>query len=86
LKCHNLSRPINSNHVLPDEWSHCLGRMKRRPGSDINSSEEKQLYDFLVYDSSVRKRSELEAKLQRLPPQDQREAKDKIKAVADRYK
>ena len=84
-QCHNLSRPINSDHVLPDEWSRCIGRMKRRSGSDISSSEERLLYDFLVYDSSVRKRDKLAAKLQALTPDAQKEVENKIKEVADKY-
>jgi hypothetical protein len=84
-QCHNLSRPINSDHVLPEEWSSCIGRMKRRSGSDISSSEERILYDFLVYDSSVRKRGKLEAKLQALTPDKQKEVENKIKEVADKY-
>ena len=84
-QCHSLSRPINSDYVLPNEWSHCIGRMKHRSGSDIGSSEEGKLYDFLVYDSSVRKREKLEAKLQALTPDAQRKVEDKIKEVADKY-
>ena len=84
-QCHSLSRPINSDYVLPDEWSHCIGRMKRRSGSDIGSSEEGKLYDFLVYDSSVRKRDKLAAKLQALTPDAQKEVENKIKEVADKY-
>jgi len=84
-QCHNLSRPINSDNVLPDEWSNCIRRMKRRSGSNIGSSEEGKLYDFLVYDSSVRKRDKLDAKLQVLPPDAQRQAEDKIKEVAAKY-
>ena len=59
--------------------------MKRRSGSDIGSSEEGKLYDFLVYDSSVRKRDKLEAKLQVLTPDAQKEVEYKIKQVADKY-
>ncbi len=84
-QCHSLSRPINSDYVLPDEWSHCIRQMKHRSGSDIGSSEEEILYDFLVYDSSVRKRDRLEAKLQALTPDAQKEIENKIKAVADKY-
>src|SRR6202142_750329 len=84
-RCHNLSRPINSGHVLPDEWSGCIGRMKRRSGSDISSSEERKLYDFPVYDSSVRKRDRPEVKPQTLTPDAQRKVEDKIKEVADQY-
>lgn len=84
-QCHNLSRPINSDYVLPDEWSHCIRRMKRRSGSNIGSSEEGKLYDFLVFDSSVRKRDKLDEKLHVLPPDAQRQAEDKIKEVAAKY-
>ena len=84
-QCHSLNRPINSDYVLPDEWSHCIGRMKRRSGSDIGSAEEGKLYDFLVYDSSVRKRDKLEAKLQALAPAAQKEVENKIKEVAGKY-
>jgi hypothetical protein len=84
--CHNLSRPLNSDPVLPDEWSHCIGRMKCRPGSNISSSEERKIYEFLVYDSSVRKKGKLDVKLQNLTPDVQGKAKDKIREVADKYK
>ncbi len=84
-QCHNLNRPINADYVLPDEWSQCIRRMKRRSGADIGSSEEAKLYDFLVYDSSVRKRDKLDQKLHVLPPDAQRHAQDKIKQVAAKY-
>jgi hypothetical protein len=84
-QCHNLGRPINSDYVLPDEWSRCIGRMKHRSSSDISSSEERKLYDFLVFDSSIRKRAKLEMKLQTLTPDAQRKVEDKIKEVADKY-
>jgi len=84
-QCHNLGRPINSDYVLPDEWSHCIRRMKCQSGSDINSSEERKLYDFLVFDSSIRKRDKLDAKLQTLPLDAQRKVENKIKEVADKY-
>jgi hypothetical protein len=59
--------------------------MKHRSSSDISSSEERKLYDFLVFDSSVRKRARLEMKLQTLTPDAQRKVEDKIKEVADKY-
>jgi len=84
-QCHSLSRPIDSDYVLPIEWSHCIGRMKRQSGSGIGSSEAGKLYDFLVYDSSVRKRDKLEAKLLALTSDEQKEVENKIKEVADKY-
>jgi len=85
-QCHNLSRPLNASYVLPDEWSSCLKRMTRRSRADISSAEEKKLYDFLVYDSSIRKKVKLEEKLLTLPTDVQLGAKNKIKAVTDKSK
>ena len=42
-QCHKLSRPINSNYALPDEWSRYVKRMMHKPGSGISSSEGKKI-------------------------------------------
>src|ERR1700726_3847642 len=62
-QCHKLSRPINSDFVLPDEWSRYIHRMMSKPGSGIDSGSGAKIYDFLVYDCSVRKKAMLDAKL-----------------------
>ena len=62
-KCHSLARPINSSYVLPDEWERYIKRMKRKPASGIGSSDAKAIYEFLVYDSQVRKKELYEKKL-----------------------
>lgn len=85
-RCHKLSRPLNADYVLPDEWAECIRRMKRRSGADINAAEAERLYDFLVYDSSVRKKGKLEAKLRGLTPDLQQRAVEEIKAVAAKYR
>jgi hypothetical protein len=85
-QCHKINRPINSDYVLPDEWSRYIKRMMYKPGSNISSSEAKNIYDFLAYDSSVRKKKALDDKLQTLTPDDRKKAEDAIKAVADKYK
>ena len=61
-KCHTLARPINSDYALPDEWSRYVKRMMRKPGSEIAPKEGKQIYEFLAYDSSVRKKELIEKK------------------------
>ena len=71
--------------MLPDEWAGCLKRMKRRTHGDIDSAEERKLYDFLVYDSSTRKKDKLKEKLQALAPEAQEQAKNKIKEVTEKY-
>ncbi len=55
-KCHTLARPINSDYALPDEWSRYVKRMMRKPGSGISPKEGKKIYQFLAYDSSIRKK------------------------------
>jgi hypothetical protein len=75
-----LSRPINSDYALPDEWSRYIKRMMNKPGSGISSGEGKKIYDFLVYDSSVRKKAMVSAKLAKNPGEEA-----KIKEVVSRY-
>ena len=63
-KCHTIARPINSDYALPDEWKRYVKRMMRKPGSGIDSPTGKKIYEFLAYDSSVRKKDILQKKLQ----------------------
>ena len=84
-QCHKLSRPINSDYALPDEWSRYIKRMMHKPGSGISNAEGKKIYEFLVYDASVRKKSMLDAKLAKATPEEKAAAEAKIKAVHDKY-
>lgn len=61
-KCHSLARPINSDYALPEEWSRYVKRMMRKPGSGIAPKDGKVIYEFLAYDSSVRKAELIEKK------------------------
>ena len=85
-QCHKISRPINCDFVLPDEWSRYIHRMMSKPGSGIDSGSGAKIYDFLVYDSSVRKKSLLDGKLAKLTPAEKAAAEAKVKAVVDKYK
>ena len=84
-QCHKLSRPINSDYALPDEWSRYVHRMMSKPGSGIDAGVGKKIYDFLVYDSSVRKKAMVDAKLAKASPADKAAAEAKIKEVHDKY-
>jgi hypothetical protein len=83
-QCHKLSRPINSDYALPDEWSRYIKRMMHKPGSGISSGEGKKIYDFLVYDSSVRKKAMVDAKLAKATPEDKTANEAKIKEIHDK--
>ncbi|HWY88734.1 MAG TPA: hypothetical protein VNX28_18630 [Gemmataceae bacterium] len=84
-QCHRLSRPINSDYALPDEWSRYIKRMMYKPGSGISSGEGKKIYEFLVYDSSVRKKAMVEEKLAKATPAEKSAADAKTKEVHDKY-
>ena len=84
-QCHKLSRPINSDYALPDEWSRYVKRMMHKPGSGINATEGKKIYEFLVYDSSVRKKAMVDEKLAKATPDEKKAAEAKIKEVHEAY-
>jgi hypothetical protein len=84
-QCHKLSRPINSDYAAPDEWSRYVKRMMHKPGSGIDAATGKKIYEFLVYDSSVRKKTMLDGKLAKMSADDKAAAEAKVKEVHDKY-
>lgn len=84
-QCHKLSRPINSDYALPEEWSRYIKRMMHKPGSGISAGEGKKIYDFLVYDSSVRKKTMVDAKLAKATAEEKTAAESKVKEIHDKY-
>ena len=84
-QCHKLSRPINSDYALPDEWERYVKRMMHKPGSGINATDGKKIFDFLVYDSSVRKKKMVDEKLAKATPEEREAAVKKIKEIHDKY-
>ena len=84
-QCHKLSRPINSDYAMPEEWSRYIKRMMRKPGSGISTGDGKKIFDFLAYDSSVRKKKMLDEKLAKAPAEEKKAAEDKIKELHDKY-
>jgi len=59
--------------------------MMHKPGSGIDSADGKKIYEFLVYDSSVRKKTMLDDKLAKATAEDKKAAEAKIKEVRDKY-
>ena len=84
--CHKISRGINSDYVLPDEWERYVKRMMRKPGSGMDKASSKLIYDFLVYDSATRKKDAFQEKLKSLPEAERKAAEDKVKEVTEKYK
>ena len=79
--CHTLARPINCDFVLPDEWSRYVKRMMFKPSSNISPEKAKKIYQFLVYDSTVRKKDLLDQRLVAATPEDKAAALAKIEEV-----
>jgi cytochrome c5 len=84
-QCHKLSRPINSDYATPDEWSRYIKRMMHKPGSGISAGDGKKIYEFLVYDASIRKKTLLDEKLAKATADEKKDAETKIKEVHDKY-
>jgi len=84
-QCHKLSRPINSDYALPDEWSRYIKRMMNKPGSGIGSGEGKKIYEFLVYDASVRKKAMVDEKLAKATPAEKAANEKKIQELHAKY-
>jgi hypothetical protein len=83
--CHQLSRPLNCDFALPEEWSRYVKRMMYKPGSGINPVEAKKIYAFLAYDSSVRKAAMFAAKLAQATPEEKADAESRIKELHTEY-
>ena len=84
-QCHKLSRPINSDFATPDEWSRYIHRMMNKPGSGINGGDAKKIYDFLVFDASIRKKALLNSKLSEMSSGDKAAQEAKIQAIHAKY-
>ena len=85
MQCHRLSRPINSDYVLPSEWENYVKLMMHKTGSGITNGDARKITDFLIYDSSVRKKAQLDDKLSKATPEEKAAAEAKIKSVHDKY-
>ena len=83
--CHTLARPINCEFVLPDEWSRYIKRMMHKPGSMISPGQAKKIYEFLAFDSSVRKKAVFDETLSKAAPADKADAQARIKEIIDTY-
>jgi hypothetical protein len=59
--------------------------MMHKPGSGISAGDGKKIFDFLVYDSSVRKKAMVDEKLAKATPEDKSAAQSKFKEVHDKY-
>ncbi len=62
-RCHPLARAINCDFVLADDWERYIKRMMRRGGTLIKPDDALQIFEFVVYDSKIRKKELYERRL-----------------------
>ena len=84
-QCHKLSRPINANYALPGEWERYLKRMFSNPGYRGNDGDAQKIFEFLVYDSSIRKQAMVQAKLAQATAEDRKAEEERIKVIRAKY-
>jgi cytochrome c5 len=62
-KCHTIARAINCEFALEDEWERYVKRMMNKGGSMFTAKDGKQIFEFLVYDSKIRKKALYDKKM-----------------------
>jgi cytochrome c5 len=65
--CHTIARAINCEFALDDEWERYVKRMMRKAGTLINPDEGKQIFEFVTYDSKIRKKALYDKKMASAP-------------------
>ena len=62
-KCHTIARAINCEFAVEDEWERYVKRMMNKGGSMFTANDGKQIFEFLVYDSKIRKKALYDKKM-----------------------
>lgn len=68
-KCHSLILSLNSDQVLPSYWKKTIHDMQHLPGANISDDQASKVYDFLIYDSALRRKKQMDKALSNLPPE-----------------
>jgi hypothetical protein len=67
--CHTIARAINCEFALDDEWERYVKRMMRKAGTLISADDGKQIFEFVTYDSKIRKKALYDKKMASTPKQ-----------------
>jgi len=63
VNCHTLARAVNCEFATDDEWERYVKRMMRKAGTLISADEGKQIFEFVTYDSKIRKKALYDKKM-----------------------
>lgn len=77
--CHSIDTARAVESYLPSDWRDVVDRMQRKPDSGISTQEADEIYKFLVYESTVNHKKELDVQLQQLPEAERKTEENKIK-------
>lgn len=69
-RCHSLSRPLSAPVDSVEHWEKYLARMRRMPGSGINSQDAAMIMEFLAYYTVVVRHGGSQAEVPRTAPGD----------------
>lgn len=69
-RCHSLSRPLSAPVDSVEHWEKYLARMRRMPGSGINSQDAAMIMEFLAYYTTVVRHGGSQAEVPRTAPGD----------------
>lgn len=83
--CHGAEDSLQSKQVLPSYWETTTHRMQAMKDSNLSSQEASDIAEFLIYDSSVRRKSLFDRQLNDLPPGEQAQEKAKLEAIRQKY-
>ncbi len=83
--CHGAEDSLQAKQVLPSYWETTTRRMQAMKDSNISPDEAAAIAEFLIYDSSVRRKSLLDKQLKDLPPNEQAQEKAKLDAIRQKY-
>lgn len=87
--CHTAARPLNAPLINADDWHRYVRRMHNRMdsrGVNLEAKTAKQVVDFLVYDSKIRKidgKAAFEAEQKRLQELFEEVTREREKMIAE---
>ena len=90
--CHTTARPLNALYIKAEDWKRFVRRMHIKMqdrGFTLNSDQEKQIVEFLVYDSKVRKmdkKIEFQSQQEQLKKLFEEVSKEREKLIAEENK
>lgn len=86
-QCHSISRPLDSDkYILPSQIHKLIDDMSAKPGANISSNQQKEIYDFLAYYMAIKKTDLLKQALENLPQGQADQEVQELKTITEKFK